>query len=107
MPVDKKLLTYSRGMYSFACRITGPSPGHRQISPMKTASKAYNDLWTLIDKESIHLKTLDFSAVCERIGANEKELEAILLRELGYTGYELLVELRRRHFQTVTEPDSA
>jgi len=66
---------------------------------MKSTNIAYQKLWDLIDKEEIHLKTLDFGSVCERIGAPEKEMDELLLRELGYTGYELLVTLRHRHFR--------
>ncbi|MBO4434838.1 MAG: hypothetical protein J5769_05240 [Bacteroidales bacterium] len=69
---------------------------------MKTTSKAYKALWKLIDKEEIHLHTLDFSYVCNRIGASEEELDKLLTQELGYTGRELLRELRHRHFSPCT-----
>ena len=66
---------------------------------MKTVHDAYKALWHLIDKEEIHLKTLDFGAVCQRIGAYEPDLDALIRAELGYSGYELLEELRNRHFR--------
>lgn len=65
---------------------------------MKTTEKAYKALWNLIDREDIHLRTLDFSSVCARIGACEAELDTLIQKELGYTGAELLRELRNRHF---------
>lgn len=64
---------------------------------MRTAMKAYEKLWELVDREEIHLRTLDFDAVCRRLRAPQAELDTLLMEELGYTGAELLRELRRRH----------
>jgi len=66
---------------------------------MKTVEKAYKSLWNLIDKQEIHLHTLNFTSVCERLHADESQLDALLQEELGYTGAELLLALRRRHFR--------
>lgn len=82
--------------------LSGPRPSPRKGAQnpiiMKAVNKAYESLWNLIDKEEIHLKTLDFSAICERIGAYEPDLDALIQAELGYSGYELLAALRHRHF---------
>lgn len=66
---------------------------------MKTVEKSYKALWNLIDRKEIHLHTLDFTSVCERLHADEAQLNALLQTELGYTGPELLLALRQRHFQ--------
>lgn len=64
---------------------------------MKTTLKAYKKLWLLVDREEIHLHTSDFSAVCRRLDTSQAELDTLLMEELGYTGSELLRELRHRH----------
>ena len=66
---------------------------------MKTVEKAYKTLWNLIDREEIHLHTLDFAAVCDRLNVRREELDSLLVEELGYTGSELLLALRQRHFK--------
>lgn len=68
------------------------------LTAMKTANKAYKELWNLVNREEIHLRTLDFSAVCRRLHTPQAELDTLLEEELGYTGAELLRELRHRHF---------
>ena len=67
---------------------------------MKTVEKAYKSLWKLIGKEQIHLHTLDFTSVCERLHADEAQLNALLEDELGYNGSELLLSLRQRHLRS-------
>ena len=69
---------------------------------MKTAIKAYRKLWNLVNREEIHLHTLDFSAVCRRLDTPQAELDTLLMEELGYTGDELLRELRHRHLYPCT-----
>lgn len=65
---------------------------------MKTSLKAYKKLWRLVARDEIHLRTSDFAAVCRRIGSPQAELDTLLMEELGYTGSEMLRELRHRHF---------
>ena len=65
---------------------------------MKNTLKAYKALWNLVDRKEIHLHTLDFEAVCRRLHTPQAELDSLLMEELGYTGGELLKELRHRHF---------
>lgn len=72
----------------------------KTVCVMKTVEKAYKSLWKLIDKEQIHLHTLDFTSVCERLHANEAQLNALLEEELGYNGAELLLALRQRHLRS-------
>ena len=66
---------------------------------MDTMDKAYGKLWKLIDKKEIYLETLDFGDVCRRIGAPRKEMDSLLVEELGFCGDELLIALRRKSEQ--------
>jgi len=63
---------------------------------MKTLEKAYSDLWHLVDKEEIYLKTVDFDLVCKMINAPRKEMDDLLIEELGYSGEELLKTFREK-----------
>ena len=66
---------------------------------MDTLEKAYSHLWNLVRRNAPILNTLDFDAVCRRIGAPRKELDALLVKELGFSGDELLIALCRKSEQ--------
>ena len=58
---------------------------------MITLMSAYAVFWDLLDQLEIYKDgNLDFSTVCEYMGADRSRLDALLLEETGLSGQEIL-----------------
>lgn len=55
---------------------------YKEFSTMLTEDKIYEDL------------TVSYADICRELGVSPSELDSVLLRELGYTGEELIEEYR-------------